>query len=110
MTATPTPTPNYKDILFRLIEKVKRNGDYYRQIAGGLTIKAKRATDLEERARLFARAESLKRCAQDMDYTFDRATNHLSDEEVHEILMNYEPPNACKPPADSGPDWCPSGT
>jgi hypothetical protein len=84
---------NYKTILFHLITKVKRNADYYRKIARGIRFKAAQAADHDEveAGQLSVHADSLARCADDMDYTYRRATERLTPEEIEEMLDVMSP-------------------
>jgi hypothetical protein len=77
--------PDYKSILFRLADKIKRNGDYYRQIAADIRTNALLNPHSADDIALRAKAASLERCATDMDYTFERAIERLTAVDIDEI-------------------------
>lgn len=72
---------NYRTVLFQLILKVAKNRAYYRKIAAISRTQADKHSDWNAAALLKLKADELDRCARDMDYTFDRALDHLPSQE-----------------------------
>ena len=81
------PAPNHRYILIRLIDKLRRNQPYYRALAASQENKSKRQDIPEQHAFTAAiRAECLQRNVEDLQYVLDRATEHLTTEDLAEIL------------------------
>lgn len=80
------PIPDYKAALFRLADKIRRQADYYRRAAKTRRKLLMQSPDLEDVCILTAESESLERCAKDMDFAFERATDHLPTEDIAAII------------------------
>ena len=84
MTKSP---PNYRYILIRLLDKVRRNQHHYLAVASLQESKAgRRDLSHEDVARARARADSLHRIADDMQFLYDRATQYLTEDDLADIV------------------------
>lgn len=79
--------PDYRYILIRLLDKIRRNTIHYRTMADAQEVKSRR-DDIPNWAchQAATRAESLRRSADDLEFTYERGTQFLTEEDKFEIV------------------------